>query len=139
MTDVSKLAVLVCEKLGITRLDAGNFFYDPETDEMCCDKTLSDLSDGTLWYLMHVLGTNDIDWIGDEVTLDRGEPLWTKSKPLSILKSKVRADKVILVVKGMKTERIEEKWREVFSRRLSDVPVELEWAETFGTYQVIEK
>lgn len=139
MTDISKLAMMVREKLGVTRLDAGNFFYVPETDEMCCDKTLSDLRNGTLWYLMNILRTNEVDWLSDEITLERGEPLWKQSKPLSILKAKVRSDKVILVVKGKKTDRIEQKWKKVFSRKLSKVPVEFEWVETFGAYQVVEK
>lgn len=139
MVDVTKLAKMVRENLGITHLDAEDFYYDPETDEMWCSKTLYELgTDGTLWYLMQVLDSKAFDWLGDNVYLERGKPLWKNSKPLSIIKAKVLPDRAVLLVEGKKTDRIEQKWKKQFSKKLANVPVEFKWVKTYETYQVLE-
>jgi len=139
VVDVSELANRVCINLGITKIDADNFFYDPENDQIWCDKTLYELgTSGTLRYIMTMMGTEEALWIGDEVSLRRGEPLWKKSKPLSIYKAVVTPEHVKLIVEGMKTERVKEKWERVFSEKLQGVPVELEWKTVYENYQVVE-
>lgn len=140
MTDVTRLASMVRKKMGVSNLTPDDFYFDTQDESIWCAKTLYELGKtGTIWYLMQVIDSEAFDWIGKEINLERGKPLWRNSKPLSIIKAVVLPDRVVLVVEGMQTDRIEQKWKKRFSERLSNVPVEFKWKTTYGNYQVLEQ
>lgn len=130
---------MVLDKLVGDVLAPDDFQYD-SSGQIWCKRTLHELNQcGLLEYLRHMISSNKEPCTSDEVNLTPGSPLYTNSKPLSVMTAKVSSSGVELVVEGQQSDRIKEKWEGKYSKILGGMPVKITWDIVHQEFQIAER